>query len=404
MSRDVRRRESALADASDSKDRPRPSARCEGDALRIGALAPRLGLHDARGRAFPLDARPGEAAVLAFVDQAELFASGAGGDPLDPHDPLNSFRAELRGLGAALVLVADDGIWRFRADDEPELCARSGDVDPASLAELRARYEALPGKLALFLVDGKGMLRFARAAPATGAEAMRVLRAALSAAGRALASRRVVSLPAAGSSTGLVSRRDLVVASLLGAFAAVLAEACKAKSAPSASSTPDAAPAVASSPYDLDVTLDVNGVPHPVRIDPRVSLLDALRERLGLVGTKKGCDHGQCGACTVLVDDRRVNACLTLAIMVQGAKITTIEGLAKGTELHPIQAAFAAEDGFQCGYCTPGQIMSALGLLKEGRAVTNDEVREQMSGNICRCGAYPNIVTAIQLARKEVRT
>jgi xanthine dehydrogenase YagT iron-sulfur-binding subunit len=122
------------------------------------------------------------------------------------------------------------------------------------------------------------------------------------------------------------------------------------------------------------------------------------------VGTKKGCDHGQCGACTVLVDDRRVNACLTLAIMVQGAKITTIEGLASGDTLHPMQAAFASEDGFQCGYCTPGQIMSAIGLLKEAHARTDDEVREQMSGNLCRCGAYPNIVSAIQLARKQVST
>ena len=133
-----------------------------------------------------------------------------------------------------------------------------------------------------------------------------------------------------------------------------------------------------------------------------MTLLDALRERLGLTGTKKGCDQGQCGACTVLVDGRRVNACLTLAVMAEGAPITTIEGLAKGDALHPLQAAFIAHDGFQCGYCTSGQIMSAAGLLAEGHAHSDDEVREQMSGNICRCGAYPNIVAAIQQARKEV--
>jgi xanthine dehydrogenase YagT iron-sulfur-binding subunit len=133
-----------------------------------------------------------------------------------------------------------------------------------------------------------------------------------------------------------------------------------------------------------------------------VTLLDALRERLALTGTKKGCDHGQCGACTVLVSGRRVNACLTLAIMVGDAPVTTIEGLAHGEALHPLQAAFVAEDALQCGYCTPGQIMSALGLFAEGNAHSDAEVREAMSGNVCRCGAYPNIVAAIQRARKEV--
>jgi xanthine dehydrogenase YagT iron-sulfur-binding subunit len=133
-----------------------------------------------------------------------------------------------------------------------------------------------------------------------------------------------------------------------------------------------------------------------------VTLLDALRERLGLTGTKKGCDQGQCGACTVLVAGRRVKSCLTLALMAEGEPITTIEGLARGDELHPMQAAFLSLDGFQCGYCTSGQVMSALGLIAEGHAQTDEEVREEMSGNICRCGAYPNIVAAIQRGRKEV--
>jgi xanthine dehydrogenase YagT iron-sulfur-binding subunit len=136
-----------------------------------------------------------------------------------------------------------------------------------------------------------------------------------------------------------------------------------------------------------------------LEIEPRVSLLDALRERLGLTGSKKGCDHGQCGACTVLIAGRRVNACLTLAVMVGDAPITTIEGLAQGETLHAMQAAFVEEDALQCGYCTPGQIMSALGLVRENRAHSDAEVREHMSGNICRCGAYPNIVAAIQRAR-----
>jgi len=138
-----------------------------------------------------------------------------------------------------------------------------------------------------------------------------------------------------------------------------------------------------------------------MQIEPRVTLLDALREQIGLTGTKKGCDQGQCGACTVLVNGRRINSCLSLAIANVGKSITTVEGLAKGDELHPMQAAFLAHDGFQCGYCTPGQIVSAVGLLSEECGATDTEVRECMSGNICRCGAYPNIVAAIQEVRKE---
>jgi xanthine dehydrogenase YagT iron-sulfur-binding subunit len=146
------------------------------------------------------------------------------------------------------------------------------------------------------------------------------------------------------------------------------------------------------------LSLRINGVQHTLEIDPRVTLLDALRESLGLTGTKKGCDHGECGACTVLVDGRRINACLAFAIMHEGSEITTIEGLADGVHLHPIQAAFIEHDAFQCGYCTPGQIMSAVALLDEGHARSDEEIREWMSGNICRCGAYPNIVAAIQQA------
>jgi xanthine dehydrogenase YagT iron-sulfur-binding subunit len=152
-------------------------------------------------------------------------------------------------------------------------------------------------------------------------------------------------------------------------------------------------------PGSVPVTLQINGRNHELKLEPRVTLLDALREDLGLTGTKKGCDHGQCGACTVLLDGRRVYSCLTLAIMHAGAKITTIEGLADGDTLHPVQAAFLARDAFQCGYCTPGQICSAVGLLHENHAHTDADIREQMSGNLCRCGAYPNIVAAIQDAR-----
>ena len=148
----------------------------------------------------------------------------------------------------------------------------------------------------------------------------------------------------------------------------------------------------------IPVTLRVNGKTYPLQIESQVTLLDALRERIGLTGSKKGCDRGQCGACTVLADGHRINSCLALAAAYEGAEITTIEGLARGDELHPVQAAFIKHDGFQCGYCTPGQIMSAVGLLKEG-CPPGMSVRECMSGNICRCGAYPGIVAAIEEVR-----
>jgi len=151
----------------------------------------------------------------------------------------------------------------------------------------------------------------------------------------------------------------------------------------------------------VKVNLKINGKDYALDVDPRVTLLDALRERLHLTGSKKGCDHGQCGACTVLVNGRRINSCLTLAVMHQGDQITTIEGLANGEELHPMQSAFIEHDGFQCGYCTPGQICSAVACVKEGHANSDDEIREWMSGNICRCGAYPNILAAIKEARSK---
>lgn len=148
----------------------------------------------------------------------------------------------------------------------------------------------------------------------------------------------------------------------------------------------------------IPINLVVNGVRRTLEVVPWTTLLDALRDRLELTGTKKGCDQGQCGACTVLIDGRRVNSCLTLAVMTDGAEITTIEGLGKDGTLHPVQQAFIDHDAFQCGYCTPGQICSAAGLLAEGRAGNADEIRELMSGNLCRCGAYPNIIAAIEQA------
>lgn len=176
---------------------------------------------------------------------------------------------------------------------------------------------------------------------------------------------------------------------------------------------------VTPSPEIVPVTLNVNGKAHPLNVDTRTTLLDALREHLHLTGSKKGCDHGQCGACTVLVNGRRLNACLTLAVMHQDADITTIEGLGTPDNLHPMQAAFVQHDGYQCGYCTPGQICSSVAMLNEIEEgipshvtldltappeMTADEIRERMSGNICRCGAYANILAAIEDAAGELKS
>ncbi|HZG51597.1 MAG TPA: 2Fe-2S iron-sulfur cluster-binding protein [Pyrinomonadaceae bacterium] len=205
----------------------------------------------------------------------------------------------------------------------------------------------------------------------------------------------------------------------LGAFALMLLEKERALAALAAS--PDAVFAAAPALENpVRVVLKVNGAAKTLNVDSRMVLLDALRERLELTGTKKGCDQGQCGACTVLVDGRRVLSCLTLAAQVGGREVTTVEGLAKGDELHPVQAAFIKYDGFQCGYCTPGQLCSAIGMLEEARRgevshvtadvtaagtrLTNDEIRERMSGNICRCGAYPKIVAAIQEVHSGTET
>ena len=155
-------------------------------------------------------------------------------------------------------------------------------------------------------------------------------------------------------------------------------------------------------PGSVEISLNVNGVRRTLAVEPRVTLLDALRERLGLTGTKKGCDQGACGACTVLVNGRRIDACLTLAVMHQDDEIVTIEGVSVDARLHPLQRAFVQHDAFQCGYCTPGQIVSALGLLNERRDMSSASIREQLSGNICRCGAYPNICAAVADAAAEI--
>lgn len=189
---------------------------------------------------------------------------------------------------------------------------------------------------------------------------------------------------------GHPSRREVIAGAATASIAMSMSSGATAQSRASGSSN---------APSSVSVT--VNGTSHALTLDPRTTLLDVLREHLDLTGSKKGCDQGQCGACTVLIDGRRVLSCLTLAVMTDGATVTTVEGLAKDGHLHPLQRAFIDHDAFQCGYCTPGQICSAAGLMAEGKAKTAEQIRESMSGNICRCGAYTNIVTAIQQAMEQ---
>ena len=248
-----------------------------------------------------------------------------------------------------------------------------------------AKLYGVAGRQALFVVDAEGIIRWSHVAPAGLAPRAEELLAGLD------------SLRPRPRSGGL-SRREFLATTLAAAFALALplgAGRAEAQGPGTAAPGTTAAPLAGTMP----VTLTVNGTDHALNIDPRVSLLDALRERIGLTGSKKGCDHGQCGACTVQVDGRRINSCLSLAVANTGKKITTIEGLAHGDDLHPMQAAFLAHDGFQCGYCTSGQIVSAVSLLDEPVGPTDADVRESMSGNLCRCGAYPNILAAIQDVR-----
>jgi xanthine dehydrogenase YagT iron-sulfur-binding subunit len=195
--------------------------------------------------------------------------------------------------------------------------------------------------------------------------------------------------------TGGFSRRNFLATSMVSTMSVALLERREAKAAP--------AQTTADLNQPLTVELRVNGRDHKVPLDPRTTLLDALREHLALTGSKKGCDHGQCGACTVLVDGRRVLSCLTLAAAAQGKEVTTIEGLAGADgALHPMQQAFIDHDAFQCGYCTPGQIVSAVACVKEGHANTDADIREYMSGNLCRCACYPNIVDAVKQAKEKM--
>jgi xanthine dehydrogenase YagT iron-sulfur-binding subunit len=352
--------------------------------LNAGDLVPDLVFEDDRGEAVSLRSLRGRPFVLAVSSQWN-----AGGGPPVREDEL---RAELRGLGAALLVVSPWGPWFLEADDPRRDLALRGAAGGNG-----AVYHALgvprddggAHPLVLFVIDARGTIRKVHAEPASPREALAVL-TALRAAMEAMR-----AWPALQPL--LLNRRELLISTLVSAVALLALSGC-GPTAPAEGPTP-ASPSPTGP--TASVKLHVNGTERALTLEPRVTLLDALREQLGLTGTKKGCDHGQCGACTVLVDGRRINACLTLAVMHQKAQITTIEGLARGDDLHPMQAAFIEHDAFQCGYCTPGQILSAVALVAEQRARDEVEIRELMSGNVCRCGAYPNIVAAIQDVQKR---
>ncbi|HET9623829.1 MAG TPA: 2Fe-2S iron-sulfur cluster-binding protein [Kofleriaceae bacterium] len=323
--------------------------------------------------------------------QPRVLAFAHAWSPAD--DELRALRAELRGLGAELLVLSPRGAWSVRPDDPVE--ALPADQLADDVAAAAGRYGVVAGHDAVFVIDGGGVLRFAHrpAAPIASGQ----LAAALAIAGRELRRR---ATPARPADRVLFTRREWSVTCLVVGCTSAFLAACKQQDKPAERKPPAPAPA-ADIPTTIDITLQINGQARKLTVDPRASLLDTLRETVGLTGTKKGCDAGQCGACTVHVAGKRVVSCLTLAVMAQGKDITTIEGLAEHDQLHPMQQAFIDHDGLQCGYCTPGQIMSAAALVRENRATTDAEVREQMSGNLCRCGAYPNIVAAIQAARRK---
>jgi xanthine dehydrogenase YagT iron-sulfur-binding subunit len=339
--------------------------------------------------------------LLTFRQQPVVLAFLGDWDPLRTQRTLlDTARAELRGLGAVLLALSPRGLWCFRPDEDIQLFASPSSWNADDVAAMRANYgTAGNGQSAVFVIDSDHVIRFVHTSSTATAMTFERVVEALAMAGRALhdhgsPSTRAESSADTSPARWRPSRREVILGSLVAGCAAALGvRPALAKVAPPAPTAPD---------QGVDVTLRINHVHYKVHLDPRATLLDTMREKLNLTGTKKGCDHGQCGACTVLAGGRRILSCLTLAVMMDGVDVVTIEGLATAAgSLHPMQKAFVAEDGLQCGYCTPGQIMSAVGLLSEGHAQTDAEVREQMSGNLCRCGAYPNIVAAIQRARRQ---
>ncbi len=359
------------------------------DPLSPGSSAPDFPIASAAGLPESrLSDLRGQPVLLAF--------SPPGWDPARA-EGLAQINRILSVSGAGELLRVSPGTGAARAEFAGEDVPISVLTDSQIPAEAAALY-GVAGRQALFVVDTDGVIRWQYAAAPGMVPQAEDLRAALSSL--SVPTRSDQTAASSGTRTGL-TRREFLAAAL--GVALVLAVPPQLARAQDALATPAVPPALLppSSAGTMPVTLHVNGTAHTLQIEPRVTLLDALRERIGLTGSKKGCDHGQCGSCTVHADGKRINSCLALAVAYQGKQITTIEGLAQGDTLHPVQAAFIQHDGFQCGFCTSGQIMSATALLTEPIGPTDAEVRDSMSGNLCRCGAYTNIIAAIQDVRKE---
>jgi xanthine dehydrogenase YagT iron-sulfur-binding subunit len=394
----------------------------------VGMLAPDFALSDAAGRRITRSDLLGQPAILAFYPpdwdpaRTEQLAH------------FNAIVSRVPGVNAELLGITTDGLWCNLAftDDEVRVPLLA-DLDPfgkvAELFDVR-------GERAVFVLDAHGVIRWHHVGALNAAD-MDVLVDALAALAPDPDAPRSLLSEEAEECRSFTSFRTTVVLSEAPALersegkdlhftpkdlhldpndplfdpptrreflATALAAAVLLAASPLSVKAESVAKALTpSAPKPIPVTLNVNGRDVTLNIEPRVTLLDALREYAGLTGTKKGCDHGQCGACTVHVNGRRQLSCLTFAVMHTGAKITTVEGLATGDTLHPMQAAFIKHDGFQCGYCTPGQLMSATAILSEPCGSADVDVKECMSGNVCRCGAYPGIVAAIQEVRATRR-
>ena len=365
---------SSLASRAGSLSQANPSP-------QIGEPAPDFGEHDRPRGVHLLASFRGSPVVLVF--------SSSRWDPAAAEhvEGYNRLISRLPGLaGARLLRIGPDGPWRELGFADAEL---SIPVITEGSAEMARRYGVREGP-AVFVIDAAGVIRWRHVEGDALATPDDVARALASTSGDE------------SHASGTWTRREFVATTMAAAFAIALLPLTRRANLQAQTS---AAALGAGASDTVAVTLTVNGRELSLQLDPRVTLLDALREYAAMPGTKKGCDHGQCGACTVHVDGRRVLSCLTFAVMQQGKAITTIEGLAQsvgasGDALHPMQQAFLAHDGFQCGYCTPGQIMSACAMVKEPWGAEDNDVREAMSGNICRCGAYPNIVAAIQEVRR----
>jgi xanthine dehydrogenase YagT iron-sulfur-binding subunit len=345
----------------------------------IGERAPEFDEIDGEGRRVSLKDFRGSPVVLAF---SSTHWNPAASEHIESY---NRTIAKLPGLAAAKLLrVEHEGVWRELSFADAQL---SIPLVLNGSADLARRYGVGDGP-AVFVIDASGVIRWRHLA---GEPLVLPDTAAFSA----------LADDAMPRARGTWTRREFVAATMAASFAlAFLPLTRRRELQAQAPATTSSGPA-----GTIPVTLTVNGRALTLQLEPRVTLLDALREYAGLPGTKKGCDHGQCGACTVHINGKRALSCLTFAVMQQGKAITTIEGLAHSTgatgdELHPMQEAFLTHDGFQCGYCTPGQIMSAAAMVKEPWGTDDADVREAMSGNICRCGAYTNIVAAIQEVRR----